>query len=426
MPTPVELSPDTKYHLLLEISQKIGGTLDLDQVLDLLIDAVRSAIPFDAAGIFVLNENSLANRDRIGSHLIAGMATRGFPERPREDDPMLKSGHGIVGYVIRTGQRVIAGDVRHDPHYVEGRAGTLSEIAVPLLVNNQILGALNLESDRLEAFSEADAELLQFISNSAALAIEKAILHRRLLESKRIERQLEIAREVQTSLLPDHPPVLPGYDLSALNLPNSEIGGDYYDFIPLPQKQIGIAIADVSGKGIGAALIMATFRAALRTQIRYDSDISRSLRSVNNFLVESVGRSDFVTAVFGILDPPSGRFCYSNCGHNPPLLLRTGGPTEELDQGGMVLGVSSDALYEVSTVVLNPGDALVFYTDGVIEAPDPGLQEFGLEGLQRAVRAAFARSANEMIQSVVSATEASHGSTGYSDDFTLVVVKREG
>ncbi|MBZ5538503.1 MAG: SpoIIE family protein phosphatase [Acidobacteriia bacterium] len=424
MTLPVDLTPDTKYQLLLHISREISGTLDLDEVLNQLIDALKSAIPYDAAGIFVLNENSLAPRGRIGSHMIEGMATRGFPERPQEDDPMLKSGKGIIGYVIRTGKKVIARDVRRHPNYIEGREGTLSEIAVPIIVNGQVIGALNLESDRVNAFSEADAELLQFISNSAAIAIEKAMLHQHLLESKRIESQLKIARQVQAGLLPAQPPSLAGYDISAINLPNSEIGGDYFDYIPLPHGKLGIAIADVSGKGVPAALIMATFRAALRTRVRLDSSISRVMQSVNTFLLESVGSSDFVTAVFGALDPRSGRFAYSNCGHNPPLILRGGGSTVELQEGGLVLGVDGDARYNASTVTLDPGDVLVLYTDGVVEVPDPGGKEFGLKGLERTIRGAWNLSATDMIQSVVRSTESLIGSAGYDDDFTLMVVKR--
>ncbi len=419
------LTAEQKYHLLLEISQKIRGTLDLSEVLQNLIDAVRTMIPYDAAGIFVLNEGSFPLKGTIGSHLIAGMALRGFPERPTEEDPMLRSGKGIVGHVIRTGEPVIVADVRQDPRYVEGRPDTLSEIAVPVTVGGKVIGAVNLEGNSVEAFAPDDAELLQFIANAAAISIEKAVLHQQLLEKKRMERQLEIAREVQAGLLPERPPVLPGYDISALNLPNSEIGGDYFDYIDLPDGRLGVAIADVSGKGVPAALIMATFRAALRMQLLHEAGLSRVMQSVNNLLCDSIGSSSFVTAVFAVLDPLTGNLTYSNCGHNPPLLLRAGGSISTLEAGGMVLGFAGDTRFEWGAETLHPGDMLVLYTDGVVESTDAQGVELGQEGLEFILRQAWGKTATETIKSVVHATRTQPYLQHYADDFTLVIVRRE-
>jgi phosphoserine phosphatase RsbU/P len=420
-----KLTPELKYRLLLDISQKISSTLDLEQVLNVLIEAVKSVVDYDAAGIFVLNSSVPAANPRPFANVIAGIALHGFPNRPTHSDPMLKSGKGIVGYVIRTGESAVVADVHEDPRYIAGRNGTRSEIAVPIVIGDQVIGAVNLESNRLAAFAEADAEVLRFISNAAALSIEKAILHRQLLEKKWLERQLETARQIQTGLLPRGAPKLAGYDIDAVNVPNFEIGGDYFDYLDLSESRMGIAIADVSGKGVPAALVMATFRAALRTQVQHEEQLPRIMEAVNRLLTESTGPTSFVTAVYGVLDPSSGDFSYVNCGHNPPLLLHADGGGERLDGSGLVLGVLPGTSFGTLHVQLKPGDTLVLYTDGVIEAGEENDAALGEQGLERLLRQSWNKPASAMIQSIVAATRRLSPDGTYSDDFTLLLVRRQ-
>jgi len=421
-----DLTSEVKYRLLLQISQKLSGTLELEEVLNHLLDTVRLVVAYDAAGVFVLNRAvHIPGKGPIAT-LIAGVAIRGFDRHKPEEDPMLRSGEGVVGWVIRTGRSAVIADVRRDTRYVEGRSQTLSEIAVPIVSNQRVIGALNLESDQVGAFTETDVEMLQFFANAAAISIEKAMLHRELLEKKAIERQLEIAREVQAGLLPEAAPQLPGYDIAAINLPTFEIGGDYYDFIPFPNSHLGIVVADVSGKGIPAALIMATFRAAIRTQVRNDFELSHIMASVNLLLTESIGAAGFVTAVYGVFDPAAGTYIYSNCGHNPPIILRADGGTDRLESGGAALGIFAEAGYETAVATVNPGDVLALYTDGVVETSDPAGNEFGCDRLERALRAASGSGAQPMIESVVAETRTFAGTQGYQDDFTLVILKRHG
>jgi len=418
------LTPELKYNLLLRIAERVSGTLELEEVLDHLIETVHSVVVYDAAGIFVLNRTISPIVRRREANLIAGVASRGFDKPHPESDPMLRFGRGIVGHVIRTGLSVVAPDVRLNPHYVAGRFGTQSEIAVPLTGSGRVIGALNLESDRLNAYSESDVATLQFFASAAAIAIERAILHSQLVEKRRIENQLKIAREVQTSLLPGRSPVLPGFDFAALNLPTWEIGGDCYDYIEFPTGHVGVAVADVSGKGVPAALIMATFRAALRTQVRVDHELSHVMQAVNGLLGESIGSSAFVTAVYGVLAPDSGWFVYSNCGHNPPLLLDRQGSVRRLDRGGPALGVFPDVHFDADAARIEPGDTLVLYTDGVVEVTDGDDREFGEELLEQVIRDTAGLSAAETIRAVVDRTRAFAADESYPDDFTIVVIKR--
>ena len=425
MPPAPTLSPEAKYRLLLKLSQEIGRSLDLQEVLEYLLESVRTAVQYDAAGVFVLNRSVRLGQD-TGGRMIAGMAVVGFDETPRDEDPMLRRGEGIIGHVIATGQTVIAPDVRLDPHYVQGRVATLSEIAVPIVSGGDVIGALNLESSTVDAFSEADVEFLEFFAVAAAISIEKAVVHREMIEKERIEQQLRIAKQVQLALLPAASPVLPGYDIAGTNVPTWEIGGDYFDYLPQPDGRLGLAIADVSGKGVPAALIMATFRAALRAQRARGIALDAMASRLNRILLDSMDASRFVTAFYGLLEPRTGAMSFANCGHNPPILLRGAGQRETLPSGGPALGMWHAARFSPGSVTLRPGDVLVLYTDGVVEVMNPSGEMFGLDRLEEAVRAPHDASARARVDAVLEATRAFAGRDGYDDDFTLVIVRCGG
>lgn len=414
---------DVKYHLLLEISQQISRTIDLQEVLNHLLQSLRSVVDYDAAGIFVLNRSVPLGPGPI-TNMIAGMAVVGFPHIEARNDPMLRSGKGIVGHVIRTGETVVAPDVSLDERYIDGRAGTRSEIAVPIISNGQVIGALNLESGQLGIYSETDAELLEAFAVAAAISIEKSVLHRQVIEKHRIEQQLKLAHEVQASLLPAGAPFVSGYDIAGFNLPAWDVGGDYFDYFPLTDGRLGIVIADVSGKGVPAALLMATFRAALRSEVRKDRPIPAIIEDVHNMLAESMDTSQYVTAVYGTLDPRSGAFTYVNCGHSPPMLIRAGGRREFLPTGRRALGMFGSDPAATCAVHLGAGDTLLLYTDGVVELTDARDIEFGAARLGRVLTESAARPACEIIGELLRATRAYAGRERYDDDFTLVVVKR--
>jgi len=360
-----------------------------------------------------------------GGRVIAGMAAVGFDDTPRDEDPMLRRGEGIIGHVIATGQTVIAPDVRLNPHYVKGKASTRSEIAVPIVSGGDVIGALNLESDTLDAFSEADVEYLEFFAVAAAISIEKAVLHREVLEKHRIEQQLGIAKEVQMALLPAADPVLDGYDIAGTNVPTWEIGGDYFDYLPQPDGRLGVAIADVSGKGVPAALIMATFRAALRAQRVRGIPLDAIAGRLNRILFDSMDASRFVTAFYGLLEPRTGSLAFANCGHNPPLLLRAAGPRDVLASGGPALGMWRAATFVQGAASVQPGDILVLYTDGVIEIMNAAGEMFGIDRLEDVIRRCPGYPSRDIVEAVVDATRAFAGRAGYEDDFTLVIIRRD-
>src|SRR6478672_9884149 len=317
-----------KLRMLLDITSKISRSLDLQEVLNLVMDTLDSLIPYDAAGIFVLQ--------CVGDEpcTFKAEAVRGY-NIDELQELHLKLGEGFIGSVALTGEPIISHDVRIDPVYVNAREQTRSELVAPIISNDEVIGVFDLESDELNAYSDDDLEVLSLLASQVAIIIEKVMLHEQLIEKKRLEGQLEVARQVQLELLPPSDPELPGFDISAYNFPTEEVSGDYYDWVRIYDDQIGMVIADVSGKGMPAALLMAFLRASLRaaTHIGYAPAISMS--KVNYLLWESIERNQFVTAFYGILDAANRTIAYCNAGHNPPFLMETDGSVHFEERGGV-------------------------------------------------------------------------------------------
>lgn len=421
----MSLTDKQKYQLLLELTQKIRDTLDLDTTINHILDMIRTVIAYDAAGIFVLNQDLVHGRQEQPRALIAGIVRRGFDDIPADDDLMLKEGKGIIGHVISTAESLIIPDVLLDPHYIAGRRASRSEIAVPIIRDNRAIGALNLESDQSGAYGEDDLEVLQFFADASAFAIEKAMLHRQLLEKELVDKQLEIARETQSRLFPDKPPQIDGFDIAGTCIPAEEIGGDYYDFISLPQDRLGVAVADVSGHGISAALLMTAFRGLLRTNVSQFEEPVKVAQSVNSLIPEFNGDSGFVTAVYSVLDPGQDDFSCVCCGQQPPLLLKADLETNYLPLNGPAFGIIDNAQYTSMKQSLQPGDILVIFTDGVVELTNLEQTEFGVERLASVIRDQRGLSAQALIEAVIRATKQFSGVNCYEDDFTLVIIKRK-
>ena len=420
----MQLTDEKKYHLLLEIAHKVRDTLDLDEIMEHLLDTIKTVVEYDAAGIFVLNQDLVHGRREYPREMIAGISRRGFDQKPAEQDEMLTFGKGIIGHVILNCTSVVVPDVHRDARYIEGRSQTRSEITVPILRKNRAVGALNLESDQLSAYDESDLEVLQFFADAAAISIEKAMLHRQQLEKELIDKQLQLARDVQSRLFPSKPPTITGFDIAGICLPAEEIGGDYYDFVKLPRRGLGVAVADVSGHGIASALVMTAFRGLLRMHAHGKRGPARIARSINRLLPEFTGNSQFVTAVYIVLRPELEEFSYVCCGQQPPLLLHSDGSLVNLKVRGPVLGMVKDARYTSEKLPLVSGDILAMYTDGVVELTDQEGVAFGVERLTMALHQGRDLPAAELIQMIIQATQQYSGSQSYLDDFTLVIIKR--
>src|SRR5438093_10846965 len=419
------LSTIDKLRMLLDITKTISRSLDLDEVLNLVMDTLDSLIPYDAAGIYLVKcSRPLAEWEGPPDEtcVFHTQVVRGYDIDDLQE-LNLKMGEGLIGHVALTGKPYVSDDVRHNPRYINARPRTNSEMVAPIISNNEVIGVFDLESDELNAYSNDDVEVLMLLASQVAIIIEKVMLHQQLIEKQRLETQLEIARDVQLQLLPPRDPKLEGFDISAYNFPTEEVSGDYYDWVRIYEDQIGIVIADVSGKGVPAALLMAFLRASLRaaSHIGYAPHISMS--KVNYLLWESIERNQFVTAFYGILDAPNRTLAYSNAGHNPPLLINADGTPRFEERGGVPLGMFRDSRYYEYFATIEPGQLLVLYTDGVTDAMNQSGEEYGRERLVEAVRRGRELSARKLIdfiqQDVIKWTDG----RGAHDDITLFVVK---
>lgn len=398
--------------LLYEAARELGRPLDLPSVLTSILDLLRQVVPFDAAAIYVLDKDALS---------AVHQSLRGYAE-DQEAVVNLKLMQGIVGWVAHNGEAEIVSDVSRDTRYLQARPETRSEMVVPLLSGGRVIGVFNLESDRSGAYNPHDLEVLETFARLAASALERARLLEEQKSRERLSQELAIARRIQRSFLPQSTDRRNRRHLVGKWLPSEEVSGDYYDFLERKDGSVAIALADVSGKGIPAALIMASLRAAFRLEAGDGDDPARLCRSLNAFLFASTRQMEFATGVFGFLDAAHRRFHYCNAGHNPPAVLRKDGSLEWLESGGMVLGAFPEVEYEGGSVDLEPGDQVVLYTDGVTEAHPGNHEEFGTERLVEVLRATRGRHPEEVTDAIVSAVRA-FVSGPLPDDLTLVVIQ---
>jgi sigma-B regulation protein RsbU (phosphoserine phosphatase) len=405
---------DDRWQTLLNVFRLVNVSLDLEEILHGILSAVRLLIEYDAGGIYVFDPPTKSLR---GYQLV------GYQPPLVEIGPK-HCNKGIIGHVMETGRGVVVPDVTRDPHYFKARDETQSELAAPLIGSGgRTIGVINLESDTRDAYSEADLELSSVFASLVAIGIEKANLHHELLEKRRLESELRIARQVMEALMSDRAPSLKNFEIAGRSIPSAEVGGDYFDFIDVAGGRTGLVIADVSGKGIPAALIMATFRAYLHALLGNDFALRAVFTRLNNLLIESTEDRHFVTAFYGELDNEGRRMFYLNAGHNPPLLIRHGQATKLLSTGGVPLGVLVKATYSEDIVYFSPGDVLVLYTDGVTEAENGFGDPYGLHRLEKVIRRNLDVSAHDLCQVVVDDVRDYASPDARTDDLTLMMVR---
>jgi sigma-B regulation protein RsbU (phosphoserine phosphatase) len=405
---------EERWHTLIHTFRLVSISLDLSEILRGILHAVKQLIPYDAAGVFIFDP---------ATGLLHGYETVGYPESFAQAGP-LHCCEGIVGHVLHTSRGRVVPDVTVDPHYIRARAETRSELAAPLIGSGgKTIGVINLESDRPNAYSEADLELLTLFASVVAIAIEKAHLHQEMLEKRRLESELRIARQVMEALMPSRAPAVAHFEIFGRMIPSAEVGGDYYDFIDVADGRLGVVIADVSGKGVPAALIMATFRASLHALLGNDFALRAVFSRLNRLLLEITRDRHFVTAFYGELDAEGRRMFYLNAGHNPPLLIRDGEPVKLLSTGGIPLGILKTATFSEDIVYFLPGDSLILYTDGITEAENAEGEPYGVHRLEQVVRRNLRRSAAELCEAIIEDVRQHAEADARSDDLTVVVVR---
>ncbi len=341
--------------------------------------------------------------------------------------------------VFKTGRSVMIKDLnledQNEAHSATRRLGLRSISCVPLrylsvhdtrelssVGTAETIGVLYIDNTNVSSgFSNARIDALQTLASEAAMAIYNARLYKASQDKLRMDEQLAIAREIQQSLLPQPDKDLPYVRARSQNLPCYAVGGDYYDYFDLEEGRFGFAVGDVAGKGMPAALTASLIQGILCAHMLFKAPMPSMISSVNRTLAQRGAGNRFVTFFFGILDP-DGNCRYVNAGHNPPLLLGRNGSIRELTVGGMVLGLFPEAQYEYDTVELQPGDHLVLFTDGVIEALNAAGEEFGMERLIALLRANAQSSAGEILGRLRGSVLSFSANTAQHDDITMMIL----
>jgi len=356
---------------LQKFAQRITASLDLDETVQRVADEVAAALGCVEINVYL--------HDPVNNELVLsgmqGCSVHGKGHR-------LKVGtEGMVGYVAATRQMRYAPNVARDPYYKACEADVQSEVAIPLHVENELIGVFTASHCEPDAFSEAHLRLLQGFCSHVAVAVQNARrFHDERHQREAMSREADEARSIQQALLPRSSPFIPGFRVSGLSIPAGAIGGDWYDFIPLENGRWGLVLADVSGKGTAAALLMSATRGMLRSLAQTGSGPAEVLTRLNKLMVEDFPCGRFVTMVYAEFDPATRTLRIANAGHLPPLLVEPNGHRWIATTHGLPLGIANCQFSETE-IILGPEARLALYSDGITEAALESGEEYGSERL---------------------------------------------
>ena len=409
---------------MVEFTNQLLGRPDLDDLLNYLVEEAREILHADACALLLPGNRPDSLDFRAASGWRNDPVSTSY-QAPADD----RSGPGLV---MRTQSPLLVEDIRQSdptpwsPEWL-AEEDFRAHAVMPLVAAGRSVGVLVVDKRQPRQLDEHEVRLLRLMANQAALAIEKARQQQQEVERQILGKELELAQEIQLSLLPKALPEVAGWEFAAYYQPARQVGGDFYDLFAVPgeSQRLGMVIADVSGKSVPAALFMALSRTMIRTAALDGCRPSVCLDRANGQIRKENRSGQFVSVCYATLDIRSGRLVFANAGHNPPLWVKeTSGQTRELVAPGIVLGVLDEIDLDEGEIDIAPGDLLIFYTDGVTESMDTSREQFGEERLQELVVGLAQASARRVIEAVVDAVAAHTGDVPPFDDITLLVVKR--
>lgn len=406
-----------------------------DKVLEVALELALDVLGLDAGSIVLLKEKA----EGITGELEEDLTLQVSRHLSREwlESPLPLSRSRVFDALALTGQVVISEDLQNDERVLikeqAAREGLGAALHAGLVFKGRPLGVIRLYSREPRAFGEEDKRLLASLAQQAAAALEQSRLLRFEQEEQRVQRQLQLAADVQRRMLPRSVPSLAGLDVAARYIPSFELGGDFYDFIEL-NGHLGVVVGDVVGKGIAAALLMSAVRASLRAHVQEVYDLDEVVARVNQAMCRDTRDNEFASLWYGVIDPVKLRLTYCSAGHEPPIIVRatkgrlpTHADLEELIVGGMVVGVDPTQRYQRAVFDLRPGDTIVAYTDGLVDQTSVQGQRFGKKRLREAVLGAFAAhpdpSAHLIAEHLLEQVRAFAGSSPRPDDKSIAVVR---
>jgi sigma-B regulation protein RsbU (phosphoserine phosphatase) len=402
--------------ILNDLASRLSATFELDDVMRMVMERSRQAVNAEQAKISLIDADDT-------SHFSTVVHSRGRGG----DDDYFRLHDGLMGCVLAHRGPLLFDDPAGDERLrgVELQPGIRNLACVPLDVGGRMIGVLTAFNKRDgKSFDQDDQRLLSIIASQSAQVLERARLLEQERAARRMAEELQLARRIQASLLPAEAPAIPGYIIHGFSEPAQEVGGDYYDFLELGDDRWGVALGDVSGKGVPAAMLMANLQATLRGQAPRSASCSECVEWCNRLVCRSTTPDKFATLFYALLDPRHHRLRFCNAGHERPVLLRDGeGPTL-LDPGNLVVGILENAVYHDAVLDLEPGDRIVIYSDGVTDMLDPNGQLFDLERLLVTLQAHRDLPADALADALAAAVHEHAATAPVADDMTLVVIQR--
>ena len=415
----------SRLQLISQVTDRLVRSLDFDETLQTLIEGATDLLDVERGSILILDPNSRTLSIRVAKGLDPAVvaATR------------IPLGDGIAGSVALSGVPLMVQDIRKLPLWRETVSAEqhheyedFSALCVPLAIHGRVQGVMNFNHKRgRRAFDQQDLEFALLIANQASVALFTALLHQQYQQKEALDSELRTAHAIQERLMHHEPPVFEGFSFAAACRMCNQVGGDYFDFISLPSGGLAVAIGDVAGHGLGAALLVADARAALRGLLSRGAPIEACLHELNNLLQEDTGAEMYMTLLLGVLHGGSRRFEYATAGHHMPIVVRRGRSLRLPLMGSNIpLGIRRDLNFLAEeSIEFEPGDSMLLYTDGVWEATDREGRRFGNERLTSVVEAGRHRGAQETIDALFEAVAEHRSATEAEDDYTLIVAQAD-
>jgi len=388
-----------------------------EEVLEVIMDLVFEAIPAER-GFLMLMEGE-------GKE----MTSKAVRDLRRSSGGSISLSRSIANMVVQNRQSILTTDAQSDERFKMRESvvlqGIRSAMCVPLWNNKEVIGLVYVDTlNSARSFKPEDLKLLTLLGNIAAMKIENTLLEKQDVERQRLEKELEQAADIQKRLLPGVAPEIPGYDISGRADACRAVGGDYFDFVDREEGRTGIVIGDVSGKGMAAALLMASVQAVFRTLADVEARPASLLTSLNRHLIRNASPNKFVSFFYGEFERSTGILRYVNGGHNPPYIVRASGEVESLPATGVVLGIFEKATFEEKETTLNPGDLLALFSDGVTECSNPDGDMYGEDRLIQALKKNRDGRAAAIEGAIFKEILDFAGEAPQYDDSTLVILKR--
>ena len=414
-----------ELNLLFDFSQSLGSHLTLDRIFNIILEKVELALDVDRASIMIYNQES-KTLEVVDSH--------GF-DKEKLETRQISVEKSISGYVLKNGKALMVDNFNSIPDEIELKNkkeyNSQSFIIVPMIfspiqVSQNKIGVINVTEKRnKKPFSSGDLKLLNSIASMAAIAIYNNKLLEKVLESERLRRDLEIAETIQLGMLPTDFPELPDLEIYGRCSSAKNVGGDYFDFFLANENRLDMLIADVSGHNISAALMMANTRSVLRSLMQESIPVNEILARANQLLCDDMNQAGFFISVFLIrFDRLNRRVNYANGGHHPVFKYQPKTKDfEKLDADGLLLGVLPEVRFEEKTLILEPGDSLVMYTDGLIETSNKTGELYGYNNLKKMISKTAQKSPHEIIDEIFTNLESFSNSASQKDDITLQIMK---